>query len=175
MSLPEFAELQWFTMHYSVCLLFKLLFCLLCLLKQIEEVSIMNELRINALYLAILIFSVVHMKFTEDILDTAYCTCPCAPWDIESLIDMTFSTILLSIVEVAVKSRTVTVKGPRGTLTRTFKHLRLELKLISKSKLKVDVWFASRKELACVRTICSHIQNMFKGVIYVSVEPCQLP
>ena len=88
---------------------------------------------------------------------------------------MTFSTILLSIVEVAVKSRTVTVKGPRGTLTRTFKHLRLELKLISKSKLKVDVWFASRKELACVRTICSHIQNMFKGVIYVSVEPYQLP
>ena len=69
-------------------------------------------------------------------------------------------------VEVKVKSRTVTVKGPRGTLSRTFKHLRLELKLLSKSKLKVDVWFASRKELACVRTICSHVENMFKGVIY---------
>ncbi|WP_395239526.1 50S ribosomal protein L6, partial [Salmonella sp. s54412] len=64
------------------------------------------------------------------------------------------------------KSRTVTVKGPRGTLVRSFKHLRLELKLISKKKLKVDVWFATRKELACVRTICSHIQNMIKGVIY---------
>jgi ribosomal protein L6P/L9E len=60
------------------------------------------------------------------------------------------------------------VKGTRGTLSRTFKHLRLELKLISKSKLRVDVWFASRKELACVRTICSHIENMFKGVTYVS-------
>ncbi|XP_028412805.1 60S ribosomal protein L9-like [Dendronephthya gigantea] len=69
-------------------------------------------------------------------------------------------------VEVNVKSRSVTVKGPRGTLKRTFKHLRLELQLISKKKLKVDVWFASRKELACVRTICSHIQNMFKGVVY---------
>ena len=67
------------------------------------------------------------------------------------------------------KSRTVTVKGPRGTLKRTFKHLRLELQLITKKKLRVDVWFASRKELACVRTICSHIQNMFKGVIYVSL------
>ena len=71
-------------------------------------------------------------------------------------------------MEVKVKSRTVTVKGPRGTLTRSFKHLRLELKMISKKKLKVDVWFATRKELACVRTICSHIQNMIKGVTYVS-------
>lgn len=72
------------------------------------------------------------------------------------------------LVDVHVKSRTVTVKGARGTLKRTFKHLRLELRLLSKKKLKVDVWFASRKELACVRTICSHIENMFKGVTYVS-------
>jgi large subunit ribosomal protein L9e len=30
--------------------------------------------------------------------------------------------------------------------------------------LKVDLWFATRKQLACVRTICSHIDNMITGV-----------
>merc|ERR1711964_727523 len=29
-----------------------------------------------------------------------------------------------------------------------------------------DVWFANRKQLACLRTICSHIENLFKGVRY---------
>lgn len=67
------------------------------------------------------------------------------------------------------KSRVVTVKGPRGTLKRNFRHLRLELTKVDKSKIRVDVWFASRKELACVKTIVSHIENMIKGVIYVSV------
>ena len=73
-------------------------------------------------------------------------------------------------VEVKVNSRTITVKGPRGKLQRKFKHLNLELTLLSKKKLKVDVWFATRKELACVKTICSHIENMIKGVIYVSLS-----
>lgn len=62
----------------------------------------------------------------------------------------------------------MTVKGPRGTLKRNFRHLKLELIKLSKKKLKVDVWFASRKELACVKTILSHIENMIKGVTYVS-------
>jgi large subunit ribosomal protein L9e len=30
--------------------------------------------------------------------------------------------------------------------------------------IKVDLWFATRKQLACVRTICSHIENLFTGV-----------
>jgi len=33
-----------------------------------------------------------------------------------------------------------------------------------KSYVKVDLWFATRKQLACVRTICSHIENLFTGV-----------
>merc|ERR1711970_96016 len=31
-------------------------------------------------------------------------------------------------------------------------------------KLRVDKWWGNRKELATVRTICSHVQNMIKGV-----------
>lgn len=33
-----------------------------------------------------------------------------------------------------------------------------------KQFVKVDLWFAKRKELACVRTVCSHIENMIVGV-----------
>ena len=32
-------------------------------------------------------------------------------------------------VEVTCKSRTVSVKGPRGELTRTFKHVQLEMEM----------------------------------------------
>lgn len=35
---------------------------------------------------------------------------------------------------------------------------------VDKDFVKVDLWFATRKQLACVRTICSHIENMFIGV-----------
>ena len=37
-------------------------------------------------------------------------------------------------------------------------------KAVNASYIKVDLWFATRKQLACVRTICSHIENMFVGV-----------
>merc|ERR1712008_499933 len=33
-----------------------------------------------------------------------------------------------------------------------------------KKFVKVDLWFANRKQLACVRTVCSHIENMIIGV-----------
>uniref|UniRef100_A0AAZ3RFC5 Large ribosomal subunit protein uL6 n=1 Tax=Oncorhynchus tshawytscha TaxID=74940 RepID=A0AAZ3RFC5_ONCTS len=57
-------------------------------------------------------------------------------------------------VEVRLKGRTVIVKGPRGVLRREFNHINLELSLLGKT----------HKKLATVRTICSHVQNMIKGV-----------
>ena len=81
---------------------------------------------------------------------------------------ITFNNCSPIAVEVSVKARRVTVKGPRGTLTRSFKHLNVEIRMIGKKKLQVVKWFGSRKELACVRTLCSHIENMIKGVIQVS-------
>merc|ERR1712154_596566 len=33
-----------------------------------------------------------------------------------------------------------------------------------KKFVQLDMWFATRKELACVRTVCSHIDNMIVGV-----------
>ncbi|XP_060597184.1 large ribosomal subunit protein uL6-like [Ruditapes philippinarum] len=67
-------------------------------------------------------------------------------------------------VNVNVKSRKVMVKGPRGSLSRTFKHLAVDIQMDGKKKIKVIKWFGKRKELAAVNTVCSHIQNMFKGV-----------
>ena len=72
-------------------------------------------------------------------------------------------------IDASVKARAVTVKGPRGSLTKAFKHLAVDIYKIDKDTIKVEKWFGKKKELASVRTVCSHIENMFKGVIKVRV------
>ncbi|KAJ3033556.1 60S ribosomal protein L9 [Rhizophlyctis rosea] len=67
-------------------------------------------------------------------------------------------------VTLDVKSRVVRVKGPRGTLSKDFKHVNMEILRLSKSKLRIKVWHGGRKHLACIRTISSHIENMIRGV-----------
>lgn len=67
-------------------------------------------------------------------------------------------------IEAHVKSRIVTIKGPRGVLKRNFKHLSLDISMVSPRTLKVEKWFGAKKELAAVRTVCSHILNMIKGM-----------
>ncbi|KAM7335748.1 hypothetical protein ACRRTK_004241 [Alexandromys fortis] len=69
-------------------------------------------------------------------------------------------------VDITLKGHTVIVKGPRGTIRKDFNHINVELSLLGKKKkrLWVGKWWGNRKELATVRTICSHIQNMIKGV-----------
>ncbi len=78
----------------------------------------------------------------------------------------------------------VTVTGKLGQLVRDFKHMPMELRVVKGAEIadevvvegeevdkiaeklfvKVDLWFANRKQLACVRTVCSHIENMMVGV-----------
>ena len=68
-------------------------------------------------------------------------------------------------VKVTLKGHTVILKGPRGTQQRDFNHIKAELSLLGKKKkLWVDKWWGNGKELATFHTICSHVQNMFKGV-----------
>ncbi|OEU20744.1 ribosomal protein L6 [Fragilariopsis cylindrus CCMP1102] len=77
-------------------------------------------------------------------------------------------------VTVEVKARVVKVTGPLGTLERDFKHIPMECRTVTKMEgeedeevekkyVQVDLWFATRKQLACVRTVCSHVENMIIG------------
>ncbi|KAL7562956.1 hypothetical protein ACA910_018596 [Epithemia clementina (nom. ined.)] len=86
----------------------------------------------------------------------------------------TRSLLIPDDVEVEVKARKIKVKGPLGELERDFKHIAMDLRIVesdavekgeeNRKYIKVDLWFATRKQLACVRTVCSHIDNLFTGV-----------
>lgn len=39
---------------------------------------------------------------------------------------------------------------------------------VDKDTIKVEKWFGKSKEIAAVRTVCSHIENLFKGVMKVN-------
>ena len=67
-------------------------------------------------------------------------------------------------VKVSVKSRVVQVTGKRGKLVRSFRHARVDISMPKKNLVVVEKWFGTNKENAVVRTICSHINNMIKGV-----------
>lgn len=50
------------------------------------------------------------------------------------------------------KSREVTVKGPRGSLTRSFKHMSVDINMVNDGKeIKVDLWFGNRESVAAIR------------------------
>lgn len=51
-------------------------------------------------------------------------------------------------VELVAKSRVVTVKGPRGELVQSFKHLNLDIQKSGANKLRVDLWFGNRKQVS---------------------------
>merc|ERR1711976_166548 len=66
-------------------------------------------------------------------------------------------------ITAKVKARSVKVTGSRGTLIRSFKHLAVDIRKDGQT-IVVEKWFGTSRELAAVRTVCSHIENMFKGV-----------
>merc|ERR1712216_513313 len=66
--------------------------------------------------------------------------------------------------KVTIKSRSVQVTGPRGTLSKSFKHVAIDLYKIGENQIRVEKWFGKSKELAIIKTVSSHITNMFIGV-----------
>ena len=69
------------------------------------------------------------------------------------------------LVEVYIKNRRVVVKGPRGTLRRDFSHQFVDIKKEG-DRVVVDLWFGLHKNIAVVRSICTHIRNMITGVTH---------
>ncbi|TFY67806.1 hypothetical protein EVG20_g3806 [Dentipellis fragilis] len=69
-------------------------------------------------------------------------------------------------VEVSVKSRIITVSGPKGTLTKNVRHVNMDIRLLKgkANKVTLAVWQGGRKHVACLRTIKSLITNMITGV-----------
>jgi len=66
-------------------------------------------------------------------------------------------------VKISIKSKHVEVTGKHGTLKRDFKHLPIEL-YTSGKEVKAKMYFAKSKQLSMLRTVCSHISNLFDGV-----------
>jgi large subunit ribosomal protein L9e len=70
-------------------------------------------------------------------------------------------------VTMTIKARAVHVEGPLGTLDREFKHMSLDMTIVEvdgAKSLKVDIWFGNRENVAALRTVTSHIENMITGV-----------
>jgi large subunit ribosomal protein L9e len=69
-------------------------------------------------------------------------------------------------ITITVHSRTVTVIGPRGKLTKAFKHIPADIQVLEDGRsLKIDSWFADKKQAACVKSVLSSIENLFIGVL----------
>ncbi len=67
----------------------------------------------------------------------------------------------------------ITVKGKRGKVVKSFKHLKVEIKegkeVNPQTKqadrfLEVATYMSTYKQSAILYTVCSHIKNMIKGV-----------
>merc|ERR1712132_24146 len=68
-------------------------------------------------------------------------------------------------VELTVKSRVISVKGARGELSKSFRHMDVDLKHNKDANtITVVKWFGKKKELSAIKTVCSHITNLFTGV-----------
>ena len=68
-------------------------------------------------------------------------------------------------IKITIKTKQVTVEGKHGKLTRNFSHLPLELWLgDGGKKVCARMFFAKTKQISCLRSVCSHISNLFDGV-----------
>lgn len=72
-------------------------------------------------------------------------------------------------VDITVKSRVISVSGPRGKLTKNVRHVNMDIRLLmgKTNKVTLAVWQGGRKHVACLRTIRTLINNMVIGVTQV--------
>lgn len=67
-------------------------------------------------------------------------------------------------VTVQIKSRIITVTGPRGTLTKNLRHIDVTFTKVSSKQIKITVHNGDRKHVAALNTVKSLISNLITGV-----------
>jgi len=67
-------------------------------------------------------------------------------------------------VKVGIKTRTVTVEGPRGKLVKNLGHLAVSFKHAGKNVIKIELHHGNRKNVATLRTVRTIINNLIIGV-----------
>ncbi|KAF2768014.1 ribosomal protein L6 [Teratosphaeria nubilosa] len=67
-------------------------------------------------------------------------------------------------VKVHIKTRTVTVEGPRGKLVNNLGHLSVSFSHPAKDKIAIELHHGARKNVATLRTVRTIINNMIIGV-----------
>lgn len=74
--------------------------------------------------------------------------------------DLTRSTT----VKVSIKSRLVTVEGPRGKLTKDLSHIAVSFSSPKKNVIGIEIHHGVRKNVAALRTVRTIINNLIIGV-----------
>ncbi|KAI0012911.1 60S ribosomal protein L9 [Xylariaceae sp. FL0662B] len=67
-------------------------------------------------------------------------------------------------VKVHIKSRNVTVEGPRGKLSKDLSHLAVNFSRPQKNVIGIEIHHGSRKNVATLRTVRTLINNLVIGV-----------
>ncbi|TFB04418.1 60S ribosomal protein L9-B [Trichoderma ghanense] len=67
-------------------------------------------------------------------------------------------------VKVSIKTRIVTVEGPRGKLSKNLGHLAVNFGHPKKNTISIEIHHGNRKNVATLRTVRSIIENLIIGV-----------
>ncbi|CCC04907.1 hypothetical protein SMACR_04274 [Sordaria macrospora] len=67
-------------------------------------------------------------------------------------------------VKVSIKSRIVTVEGPRGKLVKDLSHIAVNFSVIKKGIIGLEIHHGNRKNVAALRTVRTLINNLIIGV-----------
>jgi len=67
-------------------------------------------------------------------------------------------------VKISIKSRLVTVEGPRGKLTKDLSHIAVNFSVLKKGIIGLEIHHGNRKNVAALRTVRTLINNLIIGV-----------
>jgi len=67
-------------------------------------------------------------------------------------------------VKVSIKSRVVTVEGPRGKLVKDLSHLSVTFAVLKPGIIGIEIHHGNRKNVATLRTVRTLINNLIIGV-----------